>query len=340
MTLPPQQQMRRYLFRLLMIPGLLITAAWFWCWEQPMAFMHREYPMWRAKFDMAKTLAPGSIVIFGDSQAVAGMIPEKLGADVVNLALGGSTPIEAAALSRIVLEPGHEPRAVILSFSPLRFLENDYLNRGVHFGLFDLATVDGVRTRSRKVHAPDFGPETAYDLDARLKVALYYARFPSFYYASLRDGRLWTRADANRDIYRRITESRGHFTFGNQPGCRDLSRDSQLMTFAPSPLIDSYFAEIITLFAERGIPVFFISCPLTEQSTAVMPAAFKAEREAFLRQYEALSASFHVLGDALPARPWTEFGDPDHLNVEGARRFSDEVAKLLRTAGVNRAFER
>lgn len=340
MTQLSQPQMRRYLFWLLVLPSILIASAWFWCWERPMAFMHREYPMWSAKFDMAKTLEPESVVIFGDSQAVAGMIPEKIGDDVVNLALGGGTPIEAVALSRIVLEPGHTPRAVILSFSPLRFMENAYLERGVHFGLFDRATVDEVRARSRLVHAPDFGPETAYDLDARLKVALYCARFPSFYYSSLRDGRLWTREAANLEIYRQMIESRGHFTFGHQPGCRDLSRDSQLTSFAPSPLIDSYFSELIMLFAERGIPVFFISCPLTEQSISVMPAAFKAKRESFLKQYEERSASFHVLGDALPARPWTDFGDPDHLNIEGALRFSDEVAELLRAAGINRASER
>lgn len=337
---PSQQQMRRYLLGLLAIPCLIIAAAWVWCWQRPMAFMHREYPMWQAKFDMAKTLAPGSVVIFGDSQAVAGMIPKQLGDDVVNLALGGSSAIEAAVLSRMVLEPGHEPRAVILSFSPLRFMEHDFLNRGVHFGLFDLPTVDGVRARSRQVHAPDFGPETAYDLDARLKIALYCARFPSFYYASFRDGRLWTRADANLGIYRQIIASRGHFTFGNQPGCRDLSRDSRLARFKPSPLIDSYFAEILALFEKRKIPVFFISCPLNDQSIAVMPATFTAEREAYLREYEARHANFHVLGDALPVRPWTDFGDPDHLNLESARRFSDDVASLLSAAGVSRASAR
>ncbi|MCX6847348.1 MAG: hypothetical protein NTY98_00345 [Verrucomicrobia bacterium] len=337
---PPQQQMRRYLLWLLVIPFILLAAAWFWCWVRPMAFMRREYPMWRAKFDLAKTLAPGSVVILGDSQAVAGMIPEKLGDAVVNLALGGGTPIEAAALSRIVLEPGHTPRAVILSFSPLRFMENAYLNQGVNYGLFDLATVDGVRARSRKFHSIEFGPETACDLDARLKVVLYCARFPSFYYSSLRDGRLWTREADNLDIYHRMIKSHGYFTFGNRPGSRELSRDSQLKTFSPSPLIDSYFAEIITLFAERGIPVFFISCPLTEQSIAVMPAAFKAEREAYLRQYEARYPSFHVLGDAMPGRPWTDFGDPDHFNIEGAQRFSDEIAKLLQAAGVSLTSER
>ena len=345
--------MARYLLILFIVMMAVIGAAWVWVVQCPMSFLDNSYPVLKAKMDMAAHLPEGSVVILGDSRAQVGMVPAQLGPDVYNLAFSGDSPIEVLALARLALAGPHPPRAVIISLAPFRIITDaSFWENSVRFGLLDPATVDEIWHRSRQYpddlvlgtvgydhldaasRSPLFGPKTLGDVEARLKKSLYGIRFPSVYFAALESGGINQREAFNLATYRGVLDSRGHKLLWMADGSHDLSAETRAASFAPSPLLDSYLAETLDLFQQRNIPVYFIACPLNDDSAAALHPGFADEFDAYIRGYEKSHAHFHVLGKTLTIRPWTDFGGDGHLNAKGAQAFSRDVADLLRQAGV------
>ena len=328
--------MVRYLASFFAVFLTLIGSAWLWVANRPMSFMQREYGMWGAKIEMCRELPAQSVIILGDSRAVTDMIPKSIGPDVANLAFGMGTPIDALAVVRVLLASARPPRAAVLSFSPVRVMENSFWERGVMFGLFDSTMIEEVRDRSRVLQDPLFGPKSIGEVDARLKSALCLHHFPSFYSPSLINGRVFQREAENWRIHREVRESLGYHAFGTLEGCRELSPECLITSFKPSPLLDDYFAKLVALLQSRNIPVVFIGCPVNELTAAALHPGFAAAYVTYIKDFETRYPGFHVLGDSFPTFSWTSFGDADHLNPQGAALFSDRVAVLLRNAGIEK----
>jgi hypothetical protein len=212
----------------------------------------------------------------------------------------------------------------------------------------DWKDIEEVRARARRSNdltewngdfsprTPLFGPVTAGDAEVRLKIAFYSIRFPSFYFPSLVAGGIYQRGAHNLDVYREVRESAGYSGYGTKNGSRELCPEARLGAFTPSPLFDSYLSDTIALFQARNIPVYFIVTPLNEISVRALHAGFAADYGSYIQSFEARYPNFRRLGDPLPTLPWTDFGDPNHLNLEGAGVFSDSVAALLREAQVEK----
>jgi hypothetical protein len=169
-----------------------------------------------------------------------------------------------------------------------------------------------------------------------LKINLFALRFPSYYYASLMAGGFYQREAENRATYREVQESRGHKILWNADGSHDLSPETTGSSFVPSPLLDSYFSDTIDLFQKRNIPVYFVACPFSDESIAALQPGFAEEFDDYLKSYEKRYPNFHRLGPTMPALPWIDFGGKGHLNIKGAKLFSDEVAARLRDAGIEK----
>ena len=69
-----------------------------------MWFLDPEYPVWVAKTQMIRSCAHGETTILGDSRPLSGLIPDRMGDGVMNLALGGGSPIETAYLVKHLLK--------------------------------------------------------------------------------------------------------------------------------------------------------------------------------------------------------------------------------------------
>ncbi len=346
--------MTRYLLILVAVMIAVIGAAWVWVVQSPMSFLDNSYPVLKAKMDMATHLPAGSVVILGDSRAQVGLVPGEIGPDVYNLAFSGDSPIEVLALARLALSGPNAPRAILISLAPFRFITDaSFWENSVRFGLLDPATVDEIWHRSRQYpddlvlgtvgydhlddpsRSPLFGPKTWGDVEARLKKNLYAIRFPSVYFAALESGAINQRQAFNLATYHDVLKARGHKLLWMADGSHALSAETRASSFAPSPLLDSYWAETLDLFQQKNIPVYFIACPLNEESAAALHPGFADEFDAYLRGYEKSHANFHVLGGTFKTRPWTDFGGDGHLNGKGAKAFSGDVAALLRQAGID-----
>jgi hypothetical protein len=345
--------MARYFLVLFTTIAIVIGGVWFCILKKPTSILEPSYSIFRAKMDLAAHLPPGSVIILGDSRPMVGLIPAQLGPDVYNLAVGGASPIEILAFARLVLSTPHPPRAVILSLAPFRCVTDEvFWENGIKFGLLDRAAVEEARIRSRQypndlvlgsvaddrpdspLRSPLFGPRTMGDVEARLKANLYLIRFPSYYFASLAQGRFGQRESENRDTYREVIDTRGHKYLGTANGSRDLSLETTASSLNPSPLLDSYLSETIDLFKNKNIPVYFIGCPLNEESTAALQPGFADAFDRYIRSFEPKHPNFHVLGKTLTTLPWIDFCEAAHLNPKGAKIFSDDVAGLLRDAGI------
>lgn len=320
--------MARYLRCFFALLLLAFAGVWWWVAHRPMAFMNASYAMSQAKLVIASQLPPRSLVIFGDSRAMAGLKPDLIGTDVYNLALGGSTPIEALALARVMTRPTHAPRAVVLSFAGSSLMQSSFWERGVRHGLIGPALMEETRERSRRLGDPLFGPATAGDMDARFKIALFSHRFPSFYFPSLVNGRLYQRRAQNEAIFSRVLAHHGQFHFDIDPDAKIIA-EACVPPFKPMPLLDEYFRELIAHFQQQGVPLYFMACPVRDDLAPTIPAGHAVALRDYLRHCEELFSCFHVVGDVLPILPSRLFSDQDHLNPTGTAQFSKQVAQVL-----------
>ncbi len=87
---------------------------------------------------------------------------------------------------------------------------------------------------------------------------------------------------------------------------------------------------IIALYQERHIDVYYIGAPYKESDIRAFSPATRAEFEGFLATYEKRYPNFHVVGDVFPAFPNEDFLDGIHVNAQGVAAYSTYLAGLLR----------
>jgi len=321
---------RTYVIALFLSFGVLFGATWWWVIQEPMAYMRRDYPMWMAKLKLARE-SHASLVVLGDSRAVAAIIPAKVGPGVVNLALGGSTPIEDFYMERIIISEDPPPQAVLLSFTPYQFVHADWFwEYGVKYGLLNSQDVNEVRRLSRSLKDNTvFSPKSPGDLDVRLEAFLYSIKFPPFYFSSIIHSGIFMRYQVNLDSWNHVLEARGQSYFGQESESTLPDNEVSLKSFTPSKTIDVYFDRMLALSQSRHIPVYFLSMPHNTASTTLYSPVLKVQFVDYLNQYARRYPGFHILGDPLNPYPPDCFTDANHLNPKGAERWSDYMAKLL-----------
>jgi hypothetical protein len=321
-----------------------IGATWLWVICQPGSYLDKMYAQWEAKLDLLQDMPPGSVVILGSSLAEHDLDPARLGPDVYNLALGGATSIEVSHLARKLVASPHPPRAIILSISPYRCFNSFFFwDTGVKYGLFDANELETIRADARRFDGPHrvqpdavspFGPATLGDVEARLKDTLYVDRFPSYYLASLLAGGLFLRHHDNVAMYNETRAHRGFDNFIDSNGSQELTPDVDCASFVHTELLDHYLSLTIEVFQKKNIPVYFIGCPINESTFKVLHPGYATGYADFLKSYEARYSNFRLLGDPMPSYPWTDFQDGSHLDEKSADKFSNQVAVLLKKAGV------
>jgi hypothetical protein len=330
----PQGGFARYLGVGLLSLMLALAPVWIWTIEWPLAYLDKEYPMWLAKMELIRKGETGGVVILGDSRAVSGLIPARLGPKVVNLALGGGTPIDSYYIAQKITGGPSLPRAVIISFAMDHFNAAEaFWGRSVEFGLLDFRELEEIRSRSRALGDESiFGVESPGDLDARLRSFLYSVRFPSYYFAPLIQFRGSHSYADNRKMFDLVLSNRGQGYFGLANGSSELEYDGDRKIFKPTRILDDYFNRLLALLQSRNIPVYFISMPHDAVSDRLYVPELREKFVAYLGNCAGRHANFHVLGDPFPSYPPEDFGDSTHLNERGAARWSAYVAHLLNDA--------
>ena len=278
--------MSRYIFHLfLSLLGVLATV-WAYVLLFPMAFMDPSYASIQAILSLGLGCRPVDTAFFGDSRVQAGIVPSAIG-KAVNLGVPQGTAIEMSVLLHNVLSCPTRPKTVVIAIAPRGFevLLPPFWTSSLGYGLLsfaDVAKVERVagQTGDRVSLSTSATPE---GLEGPVRDWLYSARFPSFYFSHLVDGRIVERLDRNKAQFARGLELAGFYPRPVTDHYKILP-DNVAHTFAPTPLLTYYFDQVLDDLQAKQIPVALITMPIRADTMDFMGADFIEQYFAFLQK--------------------------------------------------------
>lgn len=286
----------------------------------PFGYMDEEYPSWKYQKDMAMTGPAYDTLILGDSTAKAGLIPNNLSSNVINLSMGGATPIEIYYTLERYLASHEAPENALIMFTPYHysFLDN-FWQRTMYFNYFDSRETLEV---FRNAHAVS---ETAVLTDGYfIDLMSYRLRLPNKYLPAMYNSGLIGRRTTNEAIYNEIASNRGQYYFGTADGCSDHNYESNYTALNLSLIVDLYMRKLLDLCVENNIHVVLEQAPMNTASYSLLNENYVTEYTAYM---ELLQQDYpEIMIDTIIAHyEDAYFGDASHLNEKGAVRFTEEI---------------
>ncbi|MBW4022128.1 MAG: hypothetical protein HIU92_03180 [Proteobacteria bacterium] len=324
---------RRFLRLCLTAFVLIFGLVWLYTATLPMAFLTRDYPAWIAKRHMLASCDLGSLAVFGDSRAMAGVEPLALPFRATNFAFSGSSPIEAYFALGRALRCKTLPKAVVIAYSSGKYVtDDDYWNISTRIGLLNFADMQSVRATSRHLDDREIDRlPPAANVMPIVREAMYALRFPTIYFDSIVNGYVFGRYLHNRDAEHAILKDRGQAFFGTADGSSGIAAEAEIPRFRLSPVIDTYFKDMLLELARRNVPVYLVSLPINDATCRQMNPGLRTGFLSYLRKTVASDPDARLLGPTMPCWHDRFFGDQFHLNASGASRFTHILAGWLDT---------
>lgn len=315
----------------------LLSFALLWAYVAafPIAFLDRTYPEWLAKQALLERCSPGAIAVFGDSRALAGVMPKVMsiqgGAPVLNLGVSGSSPIETFFAVRRALACPTPPRLVVIAHSAMKYAgDSDFWHVGVRAGILDY---DEVRRIEHKAHelgdlsSIDFG--RADGLPSRLHDWLYTRHFPPYYFDSLVHGYGAGRWKHNIDAEAEILASSGQALFGTASGSSAPADEAAADDFKASPIVDLYFKRTLALLQAKHVAVLVMTMPMNEATYRRMPPKLADQLATYLRMRMDGISNGTLIEPIISCWPNSYYGDAWHFNASGSAAFSKDFSTFL-----------
>ncbi len=329
--------MRTYLIVFTLFFASVFGGVWKWAVDHRLSYLSRDYAILQGKEKLIETYSRPGLVLFGDSMVMNDLAPDRLGPTVVDLGMSGSTPIESYFLVRQLLKAPVKPAAVLLSFSAYHFVHPDfYWENTVKFGLLTGPEADEVEGNIRQKGDKELTitDPGLWGLQQDLYSFLLSRGFPSYSVSSFFAQPYGVREKENREALELVVQNRGHYSFPQMDGSRQLNNDTELQGFHVSPVVDLYFQRTLDLLGKAGIPVYFADMPVNEASVPHIKAQVIRDFRLYLSQTAQRIPQFHILDPKAPIYSWKLFSDPAHLNDQGRKKFNREFARTLDHARV------
>ena len=316
--------------------GIVFVVAfgivWVYVATAPMAFLSRDYPLWVAKRTLMDECRLGSVLVFGDSRAMAATVPNVMPVSVTNLAQSGASPIETYFAVRRALRCPTPPRLVVIAHSATKFGgDSDYWTSFARNGFLDYADMRQVDRDAADLHDKEILdlPSMGH-LQPALRDFLFAVRFPPLYFGSLVNGFIAVRWKHNHDALRESLLSSGHAVFGNHSGSSGITSEGRDPIYETSPLENLYFSRTLALLADRGVPVLLFAIPINRSTYMRMPPEYSARFDDYLQAEARHFPNIHVASPVISCWPDRFFGDAWHFNTQGATAYSRELGVWLR----------
>lgn len=289
----------------------------------PFGYMDEEYPSWKYQRDMTASGPTYNTLILGDSTAKAGLIPNQLSEQTINLAIGGATPIEMYYSLERYLDKHAAPENALIMFTPYHysFLDN-FWQRTMYFNYLDTGETLEVLKNARNVSEEAILTDSCF-----LDTVSYRLRLPNQYLPAMYNSGFIGRYDTNERIYQEIASNRGQYYFGTADGCSDHNYESNYTALNLSPMVDLYMRRLLNLCAEHKIQVVLEQAPMNASSYELLDANYVSEYTAYMellaQNYPAVTVDTEIAHyeDAY-------FGDASHLNEKGSLRFTEEIKNM------------
>ncbi len=312
---------RRYFFSIVfgILGMMLLLTVGIWMLP-PDSYMDNEFASWQQQKDYVHQ--PGTkreILFLGDSAFKAAVLPDEIAPNAYNLSLGGATPLEMYYSLRDYLEVHPDPQAVFLSFSPVHYMDMEsYHTRNFYFHF--LGGRDAIASQL-EIFQKD-------DIPWRKRPGLlvwdmaYLARVPMMYYRTIQSSKL-QRGQGNQEEYDRVARACGHKYFGLSTDWVSHYQTYEVIKrpFVPLESLHDYLIAMIHMCQERGIPVFIVQEPIhTLDSEVVEANGYLTAYKAYMDRV-AEETGIPVERD-VPVYDVAFFGDFQHMNEQGAKRYS------------------
>lgn len=288
-------------------------------------YMDREFALWQqVKQDSHDPVltAEADLIYLGDSRAKAALLVNRFeqqsGRRLINLTLGGATPIEGYYTLKAVLKQG-TAQDIIISYAPYHLTKIDtYWFRAVKFAYLQPGQYREIQRHARRLQEPSLLDD--HYLNYRLKPGLYLT---DALHGLLE--RRWADYQATLDELR---QSGGHYFFGREHGFSGLSEENFYGPFAPLPILDLYMSKIIKLARAQGATLYWYNMPFNRSSMSNLPEAYIKGFEEYLERFA--DEHFIILN-----RPYAEddalFGDWSHVYL-GADKVTQDILQAFQAA--------
>jgi len=316
--------MKRILCKLILL-GLPLYIMMGYIAAAPVSYMPVEYSMWREEKDfISKRSTEGvdepdpDMIIIGDSRAKSGILPEMLDQEggAYNIAIGGCNSIEMYFALEKYLESHKTPQKAVVIFAPYHFCDIDNWGQTQTFNYLTCSQLfrvycDAAKSDERALLGEHFFTD----------VFSYKLRLPNKYLASVYSARLWGRRAENLEKYRQVRADLGYTEFGSEKGNDKANYETHHEVFDLSPLVNLYYQRLLSLAQEKGISVYVLQAPVNETSDGLITREFRSSFAALMEEVKADHPDF-VVESEIPVFENRYFGDNNHLNREGAEKFT------------------
>jgi hypothetical protein len=295
-------------------------------------FQESGYPVWAAKFNIIKDCDFGSTVLLGDSRAQAAFMPTRLSSKATNLGFGAATPLELFIVASNLFDCPNRPDRVMVSLASVEFtLVQPFLwENGARYGFFNFKDLRRIAAAADNLNDLSLQhTETRDGQQGLLRDVIYGFHFPSIYLNSLIQSRVFGRHDLNLRLLFEASVNRGFLPFPPRGDPSLPGREVGHVEFQPLPIQNYFFDRLLALAQEKGIDIDFVAAPVNSTTINEISPSFQAGFTTYLRDFQARYKGFHVVSPLFYVAPLAAFGDPEHLNVLGAERFTDGLASCL-----------
>lgn len=285
----------------------------------PEMYMGREYAAWQWQREYAeRDDIDYEVVILGGAAAKSAIIPEKLGVNAVNLAVGDAGPEEAYYALRSYLAHHPRPIRVIAAWSPHALAGGGRYARTMYMhGLSPDDAIDG-RLRIWEAEGRDVWGKIRDAVDD-MACLLY---LPTKYAGEMIKSGM-SRADEYRELFSRHEKNRGYEP--RRQGRKSGGKSREVKgRFRARASATHYIAEINRLCRERGTPLVLEQLPVSgERYDAMKKSGYLKSYERYMRQLRKklklrTARSIPRYDDAL-------FSDTERLSEKGAADFTSEL---------------
>ncbi len=286
--------------------------------QHPLTFLDNEAPhyIWNRQKTNTEQEKEYRVIILGDSVANAAYVPEILSQDTLNLALGGTTPVESYYILRDWLDHNPAPEVCYISFQDNHLLlENCFWSRTMYSHRFNVR-----QTLEMMQAAISHGESSVLTEHYWLDYISYTLYLPNKYITAFMNAGFNQRYTDNSASIQSDELHGGRYT---ARGTKEYADTTPLPfdQFHVNPLFDEYYYKIAGLCAENGIILRVVKLPLPDNRT--FSDDYKKE---FYEYYNNLQQQYpFVTVDWFSAYPRDRFADADHMNSHGALQFSTEL---------------
>lgn len=296
--------------------GVIYAALWVLPEEE---YMQGEYSAWKQQKEYSLQQHPREVILLGDSRMKIDVNSVEL-ANTYNLALAGSSPIEAHYTLKRYLAAGNMPSAVYIGFAPTHLASyENYLDRGLFFHYYDENEIKEINANILLYEGVDYNMESYK----------YKWRSPAVYLTTLLHSLKEDRTSINANIYREMIDCKGTLTLD---GVRSSDKpvkpeETKEKSFKLKKVLDYYLRETISLCKNYNIPVYIVQLPMGAYGVEILQST------GYLQQYEdymeLLADDYGIYVERqIPIFPDEMFADDSHLNKQGQCEYTKYIKTL------------